>query len=202
MQNIGGRKGWKEVGVGNQGELWAINVKVASRNRLGVVICFGQRAFITYNFFRRFFVCFVLFYFLTFLITCEFKHACILGLFLPPSGKSFFFPFSFFLSFLVWFPVSFVLKFVFPFLVGSYRGLQQFVNKKLFAAVYFTTKSKSAQNIFYLLTLFHLLLLTTRVALDFSNSSAKSPSYLSSHVKNGFKKIVLLYSYRSKLMIV
>ena len=48
---------------GNQGELWAINVKVASRNRLGVVICFGQRAFITYNFFRRFFVCFVLFYF-------------------------------------------------------------------------------------------------------------------------------------------
>ena len=49
--------------MGNQGELWAINVKVASRNRLGVVICFGQRAFITYNFFRRFFVCFVLFYF-------------------------------------------------------------------------------------------------------------------------------------------
>ena len=142
------------------------------------------------------------FTFLTFLITCEFKHACILGLFLLPSGKSFFFPFSFFLSFLVSFPVSFVLKFVFPFLVGSYRGLQQFVNKKLFAALYFTTKSKSAQNIFYLLTLFHLLLLTTRVALDFSNSSAKSPSYLSSHVKNGFKKIVLLYSYRSKLMIV
>ena len=63
MKNIGGRKGWKEVGVGNQGELWAINVEVASRNRLGVVICFGQRAFITYNFFRRFFVCFVLFYF-------------------------------------------------------------------------------------------------------------------------------------------
>ena len=144
LRKILGREGRES----KQGELWAIKVKVASRNRLGVVICFGQRAFITYNFFRRFFVCFVLFYFLTFLITCEFKHACILGLFLLPSGKSFFFPFSFFLSFLVSFPVSFVLKFVFPFLVGSYRGLQQFVNKKLFAAVYFTTKSKSAQNIF------------------------------------------------------
>ena len=155
------------------------------------------------SFYKTFFVVFLFFLFcftfLTFLITCEFKHACILVLFLLPSGKSFFFPFSFFLSFLLSFPVSFVLKFVFPFLVGSYRGLQQFVNKKLFAALYFTKKRKSAQNIFYLLT---LLLLTTRVALDFSNSFAKSPSYLSSHVKNGFKKIVLLYSYRSKLMIV
>ena len=62
MQNIGGRKGWEEKG-GNQDELWAINVKVARRNRLGVVLCFGQRAFVIYNFFRRFFVCFVLFCF-------------------------------------------------------------------------------------------------------------------------------------------
>ena len=61
--------------------LWAINVKVSSKNR-PVVQCFGQRALIIYYFFRRYFVSFVLFCFsfLTFLITCEFKHACILHL--------------------------------------------------------------------------------------------------------------------------
>ena len=89
MQNIGGGKGggggWGYEG--NQGELWAINAKVAIRNRLGVVLCFGQRAFIIYNFLLLLF-CF--FTFLTFLITCEFKHAYILRLFPLPSGKSFF----------------------------------------------------------------------------------------------------------------
>ena len=95
------------------------------------------------------------------------------------------------------FSLIFALKFVFPFLVRSYKDLQKSVYKKPFAALYFITKSKSAQNIFHLLT---LLLLTICVALDFSNSSTKSPSLQSSHVKNGFKKIVLFYI--TKLMIV
>ena len=48
--------------------------------------------------------------------------------FIPSSFlKIFLLPF-FFLSFV--FSVIFVLKFVFPFLVRSYKGLQQFVNKK------------------------------------------------------------------------
>ena len=55
MGGGGGRGGGLE---GNQGELWAKNVKVASINRLGVVLCFGQRAFFIYNFFLFVFLLF------------------------------------------------------------------------------------------------------------------------------------------------
>ena len=61
-------------------------------------------------------------------------HACILSFFPLYSLQIFLLPF-FFLSFFV----SFLfLRFVCPFLVRSYKGLQKFINKKLFA-VKFTT---------------------------------------------------------------
>ena len=61
-----------------------------------------------------------------------------------------FFFYSVFVSFLVLF-LFWNLSFRFS-LVRPYKGLQQFVNKKLLAALYFTMKSKSAQIIFHLLT--------------------------------------------------
>ena len=80
--------------------------------------CFDQRAFIVkrITFFYLFlFVLFCYFTLLTFLISCEFKHPCILGFFPLPSLL--FFCFSVFLFF---FLVSFIfLQFVFSFLVRS-----------------------------------------------------------------------------------
>ena len=126
---------------------------------------FWSACFHYISFFVVLFVCFVL-TFLTFLIACEFKQTCILDLLPLPSWNFFFFPFSFFLSFLVSF-LFWNLSSRFS-LVRSYKGLQQFVNKKLFGALYFTTKSKSAQIIFHLLT---LLLHTICDALVFSTPS-------------------------------
>ena len=90
--------------------------------------CFDQRAFIVkrITFFYLFlFVLFCFFTLLTFLISCEFKHACIWGFFPPPSLYLFVCFFVFLSSFLV----SFLfLQFVFSFLVRSNKGLQKFVN--------------------------------------------------------------------------
>ena len=80
--------------------------------------CFDQRAFIVKRitfFYLLLFVLFCYFTLLTFLISCEFKHPCILGFFPLPSLL--FFCFSVFLFF---FLVSFLfLQFVFSFLVRS-----------------------------------------------------------------------------------
>ena len=67
--------------------------------------CFDQRAFIVKRItsFYLFLFLFLLFFFfftlLTFLISCEFKHACILGFFPLPSLHFFLFLRFFFLSF-------------------------------------------------------------------------------------------------------
>ena len=69
-------------------------------------------------------------------------HACILSFFPLYSLQIFLLPF-FFLSFFV----SFLfLRFVCPFLVRSYKGLQKFINKKLFA-VKFTTLRRQKVNV-------------------------------------------------------
>ena len=134
--------------------------------------CFDQHAFIIK--YITSFTCFCLFYFIlffllsifTFLINCEFEHACILGFFPLPSLQFFSSFLSFFLSF---FLVSFFCNLSCRFLSGpikAYKNLE--IRTRLYATLYFTTKSKSAQIIFHLLT---LLLHTICDALVFSTPS-------------------------------